>query len=106
RLAREAAADGMPVPSLSRQLREAVPDELAPAVHGGLTSQDVMDTALMLALRDVLADFEGRITRLEAALATLRGRFGAAPLMARTRMQAALPVTVDDRIGQWCRPLA
>jgi len=106
RLAREALADGMPVPSLSRQLREAVPDELAAAVHTGLTSQDVMDTALVLALRDVLALLESRLATLEAALDDLKGRFGAAPLMARTRMQAALPVTAGHRIGQWRAPLA
>ena len=52
-LAQEAAVDGMPVPSLSRQLRAAVPEDLQRAVHKGLTSQDVMDTALVLALRNL-----------------------------------------------------
>ena len=106
RLAREAVADGMPVPSLVRQLRAAAPEALRGAVHEGLTSQDVMDSALVLALRDILALFEDRLSGLEAALAALEGRHGAAPLMARTRMQAALPVTVGHRIGQWRRPLA
>ncbi|MEQ8294384.1 MAG: 3-carboxy-cis,cis-muconate cycloisomerase [Roseovarius sp.] len=105
-LARDAAEDGMPVPSLSRQLRAAVPDTLRDAVHKGLTSQDVMDTALILALRDILDDFETRLDRIDAALADLDARFGDAPLMARTRMQAALPVTVSDRIALWRCPLA
>lgn len=104
RLAREAAADGVPVPSLSRQLHEAVPDMLHGAVHGGLTSQDVMDTALVLALKDILELFEARLGRVEAALDGLNDRFGKAPLMARTRMQAALPVTVGDRVALWRRP--
>ncbi|KZY48219.1 hypothetical protein A3731_06885 [Roseovarius sp. HI0049] len=105
-IAREAAEDGMPVPSLSRQLRAAVPENLRDAVHKGLTSQDVMDTALILTLRDILLDFETRLDRVDAALARLDDAFGAAPLMARTRMQAALPVTVADRIALWRRPLA
>ncbi len=104
RLAREAAVDGMPVPSLARQLREEVPEPLRPAVHRGLTSQDVMDTALVLALRDVLALFEARLDAVEQALERLAARFGDAPLMARTRMQAALPVTAGDRIALWRRP--
>ncbi|MDM8165242.1 3-carboxy-cis,cis-muconate cycloisomerase [Roseovarius sp.] len=106
RLAQEAAEDGMPVPSLSRQLRAALPGELHGALHKGLTSQDVMDTALVLALRDILDDFETRLDRVDAALADLDARFGNAPLMARTRMQAALPVAVSDRIALWRRPLA
>lgn len=106
RLAQEAAEDGMPVPSLSRQLRNAVPENLREAVHKGLTSQDVMDTALVLALHDILDDFETRLDRVDATLADLDARFGNAPLMARTRMQAALPVTVADRIALWRRPLA
>ncbi|MEQ9242678.1 3-carboxy-cis,cis-muconate cycloisomerase [Roseovarius indicus] len=105
KLAREAAEDGMPVPSLSRQLRAAVPEDLQRAVHKGLTSQDVMDTALVLALRDILDDFETRLDRVDTALAKLDDAFGAGPLMARTRMQAALPVTVSDRIALWRRPL-
>lgn len=104
RIAREAAEDGMPVPSLSRQLRAGVPETVREAVHKGLTSQDVMDTALVMALRDILEDFETRLDRVDAALATLDDSFGAAPLMARTRMQAALPVTVSDRIALWRRP--
>jgi len=106
RLAREAARDGMPVPGLVRQWRAALSEALHPALHSGLTSQDVMDTALVLALGDILLDFEARIARVEAALATLEARFGAVPLMARTRMQAALPITAGDRIAAWARPFA
>lgn len=105
-LARDAREDGMPVPSLSRQLRAGVPATLRDAVHKGLTSQDVMDTALVLALRDILDDFDVRLDRVDAALAQLDDRFGPAPLMARTRMQAALPVTVSDRVALWRKPLA
>lgn len=105
-LARDAATDGMPVPGLVRQLRAALPETLHPALHDGLTSQDVMDTALVMALVEILDDFEGRIDRVEAALAGLKARFDTAPLMARTRMQAALPMTAGARINAWARPLA
>lgn len=105
-LARAAAVDGLPVPGLVRQLRAALPEELHPALHKGLTSQDVMDSALMLALREILEDFEARIGRVAAALDALAARFGTAPLMARTRMQAALPITAGERIAAWRAPLA
>lgn len=105
-LAEEAAVDGMPVPGLVRQLRAHLPEALHGALHTGLTSQDVMDTALILALRDVLDLFEARMAALDATLKSLRAQFGDAPLMARTRMQAALPIETGHRIDGWMRPLA
>ena len=71
------------------------------AVHRGATSHDVMDTALALtakATNDVLTE---RTEAVRAALARLDDRFGDAPLRARTRMQAALPVTGSRRIAIW-----
>ncbi len=106
RLARAAARDGVPVPDLVRQIREQVPERLHRAVHRGLTSQDVTDNALLLALRAVCETLRDRLDALEAALVDLEGRFGANTLMGRTRMQAALPVTAGDRLAQWRRPLA
>ena len=46
RLARAGGAGGNPVIPLVATLREAAGPRLAPAVHAGLTSQDVLDTAL------------------------------------------------------------
>ena len=105
RLSRGTARDGIPIPDFVQQLREASPD-CAAAIHAGATSQDVMDTALSLTLvatNDLLAR---RITTLVSLLDDLTSTFGGGPLMARTRMQAALPVTVGDRIASWQRPLA
>ncbi len=105
-LAERALVDGMPVPGLVAQIRAQADPALHPAIHKGLTSQDVMDTALVLALRDILIVFEARLAGLGDALAALEERFGAEPLMGRTRMQAALPVTVGHRIAGWAAPLA
>lgn len=104
-LVAEAATDGMPVPSVVRQLREMIDVELHPALHTGLTSQDVMDSALMLAVADCLGVFEARVQRLNARLAQLAQDVGGQPLMARTRMQAALPITLARRIDGWHGPL-
>lgn len=94
--------DGVPVPALVRQLARLAP---ADAVHKGATSQDVVDTALALTLRDSSDLIAARLAALEAALLALEERFGDAPLMGRTRMQAAAPITVRDRIQPWRLPL-
>ncbi len=103
-LARLTAAtlrDGVPVPDLVAQLRDAVGDEHGKSIHFGATSQDVVDTALALKLVPVFELLETGLQAADAALGDLRARFGTAPLMGRTRMQAAIPITTGDRISVW-----
>lgn len=98
--------DGLPVPQMVAELRAGQPAPVARAIHSGATSQDVIDSALMLSALAVLDLLEPRLAALLAGLEDLAARFGAAPLMARTRMQAALPARGALRIGAWQRALA
>ncbi|UXX82207.1 3-carboxy-cis,cis-muconate cycloisomerase [Roseovarius pelagicus] len=98
------ARDGLPVPALVAQLRQAA-GENAKAVHTGSTSQDVMDTALALSIREFNPILSERLNQLSGALADLSQRFGDNQIMGRTRMQAALPITVADRLSTWAQPL-
>lgn len=104
-LAAGMARDGVVVPDLVRQLRALVVEPHGAALHLGATSQDVVDTALMLQLAKVIPVLEGRIVALQRALATLAERDGARPLMAHTRMQVALPSSVGEKIRTWSEPL-
>lgn len=99
------AQDGVVVPALVRQLRAAVGEPHGQFVHHGATSQDVVDTALMLQLAKVVALFLDRIAALQSALAALSAASGTILLMAHTRMQAALPFTVADKLNTWLEPL-
>lgn len=105
-IASAADRDGVPVPALVSGLRDRAGPQGASAIHAGATSQDVIDTALVLALSDALDLFCNRMDRFDAVLATLADRFGTRPMMGRTRMQAARPITVADRVATWRRPLA
>lgn len=97
------AQDGVPIPRLVKQLKAVAPAE---AVHKGATSQDVVDTALVLSLREASFLIAGRLMELETYLKVLEDRFGDAPLMGRTRMQAATEITVRDRVLAWRLPVA
>ena len=99
------ATDGVPVPQLVRCLKAQISPELHGDIHRGLTSQDVMDTALVLSLKDILPIFRQGLIALQADLAQLTQVHGGAALMGRTRMQAALPITVADRLATWRMPL-
>lgn len=99
------AVDGLPVPELVRQIKAHAGPESRGAIHTGATSQDLMDTVLAQGLRDLGTLLETRLRQVIAGLDGLNSAFGTRELMERTRMQAALPVTVAHRIAQWQGPL-
>ncbi len=97
--------DGVVVPELVRQLRRAVGDANDRNVHFGATSQDVIDTSLMIRLSRIRAILDKRMRDLLSDLKHLEQLHGANRLMGRTRMQAAIAITVSDRLRAWSGPL-
>jgi len=99
------AQDGVVVPALVRQLRGQVAEPHRAALHRGATSQDVVDTALMLQVARIFDLYEARLMTLLERLEALAAEAGDRPLMAHTRMQAALPTSWTAKIGTWSEPL-
>ena len=99
------ASAGVPVAALVAAFRR----ELGPDgawLHWGATSQDVVDTALVLRLRGVLDILDGRLARLIAALGGAGASGTAATVIAaRTRFQIATPTTLGAKIAVWTMPL-
>jgi 3-carboxy-cis,cis-muconate cycloisomerase len=104
-LAKGAAQDGVVAPALVKLLRQAAGEPHGRDVHRGATSQDVVDTSLVLRLKPVVATLRARLDGLIAALAALESEQGATALMGRTRMQRALPVRAADKLRTWREPL-
>lgn len=103
-LVEETEAAGNPAAALVGLLRSALEDEQPTAaawLHRGLTSQDVVDTALMLMAQDAVAqlkvDLRGQAERLAALATTHRGT----PMVARTLTQHAVPTTFGLKAAQW-----
>ena len=94
---------GNPVIPLVDALRAAYPDL---DVHTGLTSQDVVDTALMLLLRDAVAATRDHLARALASLDRLADQYGDVPMTGRTLTQWALPITCGHKLRAWRTGLA
>ncbi|WP_020389615.1 lyase family protein [Kribbella catacumbae] len=98
----EVEAAGNPVLPLVRALQQAVGDEEAmTVVHCGLTSQDVLDTALMLLARDTLDHVDGSLVAAAGHLARLAAVHRGAVMVGRTLTQYAVPVTFGLKAAQW-----
>ena len=99
------ARDGTIGVEFVRQLREWLGPPYDLHVHFGSTSQDLVDTALVVRLRSILAILRDRLTVLRAKLGALDREFGTQKLVARTRMQDAVPITVSAKLATWQGPL-
>ncbi|RBJ84849.1 3-carboxy-cis,cis-muconate cycloisomerase [Pseudomonas sp. MWU12-2534b] len=70
-------------------------------VHLGATSQDVMDSGLVLQLRRAMQLLEQDLHRLGDLLAAQAQRYADTPLAGRTWLQHATPVTLGMKIAGW-----
>ena len=93
---------------LVKQLTVAVAQldaEAAGYVHWGSTSQDVIDTAMVLVTRRALALIDVRLCDLINALFGLAHRHGDVPLLGRTLMQPAQVISFGFKLVSWVAPL-
>jgi 3-carboxy-cis,cis-muconate cycloisomerase len=105
RLGEQSVSAGNPVNPLVRRLTAAVPESARPFVHLGATSQDVLDTAVMLT-----AAWAGRriLERLDTAadlLAELVETHRRTTMPGRTLGQQALPTTLGRVAAGWLNAL-
>ena len=101
RVVAQAGDAGNPVPPLVQVLRDAVGQEHAAAVHVGATSQDVIDTALILLARSAIAAIDADLAAAAEAAAGLASRHRDDVVMGRTLMQQALPTTFGLKAAGW-----
>ncbi|MEI4279600.1 lyase family protein [Klenkia terrae] len=96
-----AADAGNPVPPLVRVLGEAVGPHAAGAVHVGATSQDVVDTAMVLVARRAIAAIDADLAAAAQAAARLAADHRDDVTIGRTLLQQALPTTAGLKAAAW-----
>ena len=100
RLERETHNVGYPILPLVHQLAEGLGDA-GKFLHWGATTQDIMDTALVLQIRAGLDLVETDLRGVAAQLRRLSAEYRDTPMAGRTHLQHALPVTFGLKTAIW-----
>jgi 3-carboxy-cis,cis-muconate cycloisomerase len=91
---------GYPILPLVHQIAKQC-GEAGRYLHWGATTQDIMDTAVVLQVRAGLQIVEEDIAALRGVLADLSSRYRDTPMPGRTHLQQALPVTFGYKTAIW-----
>lgn len=100
-IARGTADKGTPVPAMLSALRSRLSANAAAHLHQGATSQDVVDSALMLVAHRALAPLLDELGTAAAGCAKLAERHRSTLAPGRTLLQQALPLTFGIKAATW-----
>jgi 3-carboxy-cis,cis-muconate cycloisomerase len=91
---------GYPIVGLVHQLARQC-GEAGRYLHWGATTQDIMDTATILQVRDALTVVAAALSRLDQILADLAAKHRQTVMAGRTHLQHALPITFGFKAAVW-----
>lgn len=92
------------VDALTARVEQTDP-EAARFVHWGATSQDILDTALVLQLRSAVPLILRSVRQAADGAAVLARRHAKTPMAGRTWLQHATPITFGLKAAGWCEAL-
>jgi len=99
-LKRETELVGYPIVGLVHQLARQCGDA-GRYLHWGATTQDIMDTATVLQLREAMGIIAADLARLDEAIAALARKHRLTVMAGRTHLQHALPITFGYKAAVW-----
>jgi 3-carboxy-cis,cis-muconate cycloisomerase len=100
------AVAGVPTIPFIAAVRKRLPKELEPGFHHGATTQDIVDTALVLQMREALDLIGSEVKAAIAGLMKLAHEHRSTPCVGRTYGQHAAPVTFGFKAAVWLTGIA
>jgi 3-carboxy-cis,cis-muconate cycloisomerase len=91
---------------LVQQLVARVPPDARPYIHWGATSQDAIDTALVLQMREGIARLVDDLVAIGESLAALADAHRKTVMPGRTLLQQAVPITFGLKAARWLSSVA
>ena len=104
-IAKETIIVGYPILALVRGIVSACDNNLGEYAHWGATTQDIMDSGLVLQIRDAINLLDFELEELCKTLARLTDEYRHATMAGRTHLQHALPVTFGLKSAVWLASL-
>ncbi len=99
------AKTGHPMVSMLRLLEEAAGPDSGQYIHLGATTQDIMDSAMVLAFQTLYGLFREKLLSIQASVLELCSRYADTPMMGRTHNVQALPITFGYKAAVWADEL-
>lgn len=96
---------GHPMVSMLRLLEEAVGGEAGQYIHLGATTQDIIDTAMVLAVKETLEAAQPVLAGMGKAACRLAETYADTPMMGRTHNVQAQPITFGYKAAIWASEL-
>ena len=92
---------GHPMVSLLRLLEKAAGEESGQYIHLGATTQDIIDTGMVLGLKEMLGRTEEKLCSILTSVCNLTEKYADTPMMGRTHNIQALPITFGYKAAVW-----
>jgi 3-carboxy-cis,cis-muconate cycloisomerase len=105
-IGRETELAGVPTIPFVKAAQSRLPPDLERSFHKGATTQDVLDTALVLQIRQALAMIGDELSRILEALALLAKTHCDTPCVGRTYGQHGAPLTFGFKVAVWLAGIA
>jgi 3-carboxy-cis,cis-muconate cycloisomerase len=99
RLRQQTERIGYPILGVVSQLNLLCADKLGEYCHWGATTQDITDTATVLQIREALDLVDADLTAISAAMAALARKHRDTPMIGRSNLQQAIPVTFGYKMA-------
>jgi 3-carboxy-cis,cis-muconate cycloisomerase len=99
KLAEQTRRIGYPILGVVSQINALCRDKLGEYVHWGATTQDITDTATVLQMREALDLVDAELTAISAAMADLAARHRDTPMIGRSNLQQAVPITFGYKVA-------
>src|ERR1700747_1143265 len=90
---------GYPILGIVSQLNALCRDKLGEYCHWGATTQDITDTATVLQIREALDLIDEDLAALSSAMADLARRHRDTPMVGRSNLQQAVPITFGYKMA-------
>ena len=99
RLRQQTERIGYPILGVVTQINQLCRDKLGEYVHWGATTQDITDTATVLQIREALVLVDDELAAIAQALARLCREHRLTPVIGRSNLQQAIPVTFGYKMA-------